>query len=158
MKTEYKNLDELFDDIVVEIHGRQPLLFTEEVLRSVLDELFHCNTEFNLAKGMKAPYNEMILNQDGSGVGYREVQRDIYEIPLSAEPIFAVYKMALDCPTIMEILNLDAFSELVEEFHKCSDVFFKMRHDASTSRTVSGMLDILDLFNNIKIFNRSLNG
>ena len=158
MKTEYKNLDELFNDIVVEIHGHQPLLFSETVLSSVLDELFHCSNEFMFAKTMKAPYQETIINQDGSGVGCREVQRNIYEIPLSVEPIFVFFNMTVKCPTIMEIMKFDQFNMLVEEFHKCSDEFFKMIYDVSMGEIVRNMRDILDLFYNIKIFNRSLNG
>lgn len=161
MKTNFENIEDLFGEIIAKIQCKQPLLFNASILAKILYELWYCVEEFSKAKCDKAPTQEQIFTTtDGyTSVGCKEVPRNIFDIPLSAEPIFTFFVAASNCNAIFDAMKTGKFGELVAELKAIKKDNFNLSLRGYTFyQSFSDMVSVAALFDNIHNFQRRLNG
>ena len=153
MEKKYENLDDLLNEVITEVHCSQPMLmvFPKEMLMTFFDELYQCNNDFYNAKCMKAPDHETIYNRDGSAISYREIPKNIFNIPLSAESVYVFFKAARNCKTVLSILKTGQFGDLLEEIAKASDKLSISGED-SWRMLLNELVSIAGLFNDVYEF------
>ena len=152
MEKKYKNLDDLFNEVITEVYCSQPMMvFPREMLKTFFDELLRCNDDIYMAKMAKAPDHETIYNQAGIGIGFREVPKNILDLPLSVEMLYVFFKAARNYKTVMSILKTGKFSDLLEEITKAFNKFSTSGND-SWLMTLNDLILIANLFNDVYEF------